>query len=137
VTLVTQVEDEAAALATVERLVGTAAPWAGTIVYDAFDGLLVVSTSQSEIAAVRDDGPRLEQDDRFEAAMAAAGMPDETTGFGYVDVQAAAPFFLGPGAPEGIEAAALAAYLEPLGGVVFWGSNAGDAQRFSLFLAID
>lgn len=137
VTLVTEVEDEAAALATVERLVGTAAPWAGTIAYEAFDGLLVVSTSKSEIAAVRGDGARLDQDDSFEAALDAAGMPDETTGFGYVDVQAAVPLFLPPAALEGFEAAAAAAYLEPLGGLVFWGSDGGDAQRFSLFLGIE
>jgi hypothetical protein len=137
VTLVTEVEDESAALATVEGLVGTAAPWAGTIAYEAFDGLLVVSTSKSEIAAVRGDGPRLDQDDGFEAALDAAGMPDETTGFGYVDVQAAVPLFLPPAALGGFEAAAAAAYLEPLGGLVFWGSDGGDAQRFSLFLGID
>lgn len=135
-TLVTQVEDEAAALRTVEALVGLAGEKT-PIVYEAFDGLLAVSNSREELAALRGDGPRLDQDDRFEQALDAAGMPDETTGFGYVDVQAAAPLFLGLGTPKGVEAAAAGAYLEPLGGAVFWGASSGDAQRFSLFLGID
>jgi hypothetical protein len=136
VTLVTQVEDEAAALRTVDALVGLAGKKAN-IVYDAFDGLLAVSSSERELAALRGDGPRLDQDDRFEQALEAAGMPDQTTGFGYVDVKAAVPLFLGLGAPQGLGAAALDAYLDPVGGAVFWGESSGEAQRFSLFLGID
>ena len=62
-------------------------------------------------------------------------MPDETTGFGYVDVQAAVPLVAGLEAP-GAEAALPGAYLEPLGGLVFWGESSGDVQRFSLFVGI-
>ena len=62
--------------------------------------------------------------------------PDETTGFGYVDVQAAAPLVLGLVAPHDAEASELNEYLEPLGGAVFWGSGSGDVQHFSLFLSI-
>ena len=101
-TLVTEVEDEAAALRTVDALVGLAGKQV-PIVYDAFDGLLAVSSSRKELAALRGDGPRLDQDDRFEEALEAAGMPAETTGFGYVDVQAAAPLFLGLAPRQGVE----------------------------------
>ena len=137
VTLVTEVEDEAAALRTVDALVGLAGAQA-PIRYEAFDGLLAVSSSQKALDALRGDGPRLDQDDRFEEALAEAGMPAETTGFGYVDVQAAAPLFLGLAAPQGAKETEHALeYLEPLGGAVFWGAGAGDVQRFSLFLSID
>jgi len=136
VTLVTQVEDEAAALQSVEALVGLAGEEL-PIAYEAFDGLLAVSSSQEELDALRGDGPRLDQDDAFEEALDAAGMPDETTGFAYVDVQGIVPLFLGLGTPLGAEAEAPSEYLEPLGGVVLWGSNAGDVQRFTVFLGID
>jgi hypothetical protein len=134
VTLVAEVEDEAAALATVESLLGLAGGQA-PIVYDAFDGLLAVSNSQAELDALRGDGPRLDQDDRFEEALDAAGMPDETSGFGYVDVQAAVPLLAGLQAP-GAEAAIPGEYLKPLGGLVFWGEGSGDVQRFTLFVGI-
>jgi hypothetical protein len=136
VTLVAEVEDEAAALATVESLLGLAGGRA-PVVYDAFDGLLAVSNSQKELDDLRGDGPRLDQDDRFEAALAAAGMPDETSGFGYVDVRAAVPLVAGLAPAEGAPDALPDEYLEPLGGLVFWGEGSGDTQRFSLFLAVD
>ena len=135
VTLVTEVDDEAAALQTVEALVGLAGEQV-PIVYEAFDGLLAVSSSQKALDALRGDGPRLDQDDRFQDALDKAGMPAETTGFGYVDVQAAAPLFLGLASPHGAKAAE-SEYLEPLGGAVFWGTGSGNVQRFSLFLSID
>jgi hypothetical protein len=137
VTLVTQVEDEAAALRTVEALVGLADPQA-KIAYDAFDGVLAVSSSREELEALRGDGSRLAGDEGFQAALAQAGMPGETTGFGYVDVQGVAPLFLGLAEPKGGADEALTEYLEPLGGAVFWGApGSGDARRFSLFLSID
>ena len=36
----------------------------------------------------------------------------------------------------GAEQAIPAEYLEPLGGLVFWGEGSGDVQRFTLFLGI-
>jgi hypothetical protein len=139
VTLVTQVDDETAALRTVEGLLGFVGPAeAKDIAYDAFDGLLVVSTSRAEIAALRGDGARLDQDDSFQDAAAQAGLPDETTGFGYVDLEAIVPLFLGFAPSADDEGAAEAKeYLEPLGSLVFWGGKSGKVQDFSLFLGID
>jgi hypothetical protein len=134
VTLVAEVEDEEAALETVQSLLGLAGGEV-PLVYDAADGLLAVSNSQAELDALSGDGPRLDQDDRFEAALDAAGMPDATSGFGYVDIQAAVPLLAALEAP-GTEAAIPGGYLEPLGGLVFWGEGSGDVQRFSLFLGI-
>ena len=128
-TLLTEVEDEAAALETVEALVGLAGEDV-PIAVDAFDGLLAVSSSEQELATLRGDGPRLGQDERFEEALDAAGMPDETTGFGYVDLEPAAPLFLEKAAQED-------EYLEPLGSAVYWGESFEDEQSFSLFLGID
>jgi hypothetical protein len=128
-TLVTQVDDEAAALQAVEALLGLAGEDVPVAV-DAFDGLLAVSSSERELAALRADAPRLADDDRFQEAVDAAGMPAETNGFGYVDVESAAPLFHE-------EAAEASEYVEPLGGAVFWRPPSEDGQRFSLFLGID
>ena len=135
ITLVAEVDDEAAALRTVETFLAFAGGKA-PVVYDAFDGLLAVSNSQAELDALRGDGPRLDQDDRFQAAREAAGMPDETVGFGYVDVRAAIPLVAGL-SPLGGEAAVPGESVEPLGGLVFWGETSGAGQRFTLFLGID
>jgi hypothetical protein len=128
-TLVTQVDDEAAALQAVEALLGLAGEDVPVAV-DAFDGFLAVSSSERELAALRADAPRLADDDRFQEAVDAAGMPAETNGFGYVDVESAAPLFHE-------EAAEASEYVEPLGGAVFWRPPSEDGQRFSLFLGID
>jgi hypothetical protein len=138
ITLVTEVDDEAAALRAVQGLVGLAGPDARSIAYDAFGGLLAVSTSQAEIDALRSDEPRLDQDDAFEQAAEEAGLPDETTGFGYVDLESVIPLFLGFLPPaDAAEAAEVKAYLEPLGSVVFWGGKSGSVQDFSLFVSIE
>ena len=137
ITLVTEVDDEAAALRTVEGLVGLAGPEGAALAYDAFDGLLAVSTSPAEILALRSDSPRLDQDDAFERAAEQAGLPDETTGFGYVDLEAAVPLFLGLSPAAGADDSEAKAYLEPLGSVVFWGGSTGAVQDFSLFVGIE
>ena len=97
----------------------------------------MVSTSQDEIAALRGDGPRLDQDDAFEHASDQAGLPDETTGFGYVDLQAVIPLFLGLAPATPLPADEVNEYLEPLGSVVFWGGKSGGVQDFSLFVGIE
>jgi hypothetical protein len=134
---VTEVDDEAAALETARGLLGLAGKQAGMLSVDAFDGLLVASTSKAEIAALRGDGPRLAADDDFDRALDRSGVPDETTGFGYVDLQAIVPLFLGLAEPAGGKANEAREYLEPLSSAVFWGSASGSAQRFSLFVGID
>jgi hypothetical protein len=136
VTLVAEVEDEQAALATVKSLVGLVGGKT-PLVYDAADGLLAVSTSQAELDALRGGGPRLDQDDRYEAALDAAGMPEETAGFGYVDLRAALPLLSGLGSEPGASELLPGKYLDPLGGLVFWGEGSGGVQRFTLFLAVD
>lgn len=136
VTLVAEVDDEAAALRTVEALVALAGRKT-PIVYDAFDGLVAVSNSQDELDALRGDGPRLDQDERFQAARAAAGMPEETLGFGYVDLRAALPLVGGLAGPPGAQTLPPDEALEPLGGLVFWGEGSGASQNFTLFLGID
>jgi hypothetical protein len=106
-----------------------------SLTYAAFDGLLVASTSPQGIETLRGDHESLANSARFQQALAEAGAPDATTGFGYVDLQSALQFLMvGPGGPAESEEAQKR--LAPLGSVVFWGTPADDAQSFSLFLGI-
>ena len=60
--------------------------------YAGFDGKLIVTTSpQGAITGLRGDGDRLTDDASFEEATEAAGMPDETSGFLYVNVEDSIP----------------------------------------------
>ena len=129
-----QVEDEAAALAeTVEALVGLAPSRADRL------RRLRRAPRRLELAGGARRAPR-----RRPAASTRTtasrrrptrpACPDETTGFGYVDLQAARAALPRPRSPAGAESAELDAYLEPLGGLVFWGEDSAtrSASRSSL-----
>jgi hypothetical protein len=157
-TLVTEVDDEGQAVAAVDGLVeglgglmGLGQPRrhevAGVeartvrvspdmaLTYAAFDGLLVVTTSPQGIEALRGDLESLAESTRFEQALAEAGVPDATTGFGYVDLRSALGLLMvGPVSPTESEEAQKR--LGPLGSLVFWGTPDDDGQTFSLFVGI-
>jgi hypothetical protein len=158
-TLVTEVDDEGRAVATVDDLLqglgglmGLGRPRhhevAGveartvrvsqglSLTYAAFDGLLVVSTSPEGLAALRGEHENLAASAPYQQALEAAGIPAETTGFGYVDLRSALPLLMG-GPANAADTTAADTLLKPLGGVVFWGTPADDAQSFSLFVGID
>ena len=64
-------------------------------------GALVVSTSQQAVDAFTGSGTKLSGDATFQAAEQASGMPDQTTGFAYVDVKDALPLVQGLAALSG------------------------------------
>jgi hypothetical protein len=162
VTLVTHVDDAQAAVAALDKLVqglreylpmlqdeqelqidGVTAkvvPLGGPIslYYAAFDGHLVVTTSQDGIAALREHDDRLADDPDFKAALDQAGVPDETTGFGYVNLKSAIPYVLGLFEMSGGTAPQeLRANLEPLQQLTFYGTKDGSTVKFDGFLAVD
>ncbi|MGH3023704.1 MAG: DUF3352 domain-containing protein [Gaiellaceae bacterium] len=160
VTLVTRIEDEAAALETLDGLVarlGIYFPFARPertevdgvevreialsapfkLSYAAFDGLLVVTTSSEGIADLREDEDRLADADAFEEALDRAGAPDETSGFAYVDLEEALPLLFGLAEAGNEETEEARRYTDPLTSLVAWGEQDGDTQRFSLFVGIE
>ena len=164
VTLVTEIEDdaEAEALATLDKIVTFAAnfepslrgvknveidgvearevPVAPTmsLYYAAFDGLLVVTSSQEGIVALREEGERLSDSEAFDDALDAAGVPDETQGFGYVDIKRVAPLFLGFAAVSDAELdPETHGYLEPLESLVFYGEQDDDTAAFTFFVGVE
>lgn len=159
-TIVTQVDDEQGALAVIDKLAQEVSEYYGTaelhsvdivgvqakelavneffsIYYAAFDGNLVITTSRGGIAALKADDDSLAGDEAFKDATEAAGMPSETTGFLYVDLEQAVPTvlgligFSGDWTPPWLER-----NLEPLQSLVLWGERDGDVARVVGLLSI-
>jgi hypothetical protein len=160
VTLVTQVEDEQQAVGTLDDVVAGIGAFLGTgeperreidgvevrevpisppfaVSYAAFDGLLVVTTSADGIADLRADEDRLAGDEAFEEALDRAGMPGETSGFAYVDLEETLPLLFGYAEAGLGETSDAKRYTEPLRSVVFWGEQDGSTQSFSVFVGIE
>jgi hypothetical protein len=105
--------------------------------YGALDGRIVISDSISGITGLKDGGDKLADDQAFQAATTAAGMPDETTGFVYVD---------GPSTMALVDSFAAIAgrpvptdvddNLRPLHSLVAFGTAEGGTLGFKAFLEI-
>ena len=113
-----------------------------SIRYAAFDGKVVVTTGAQSIEEIRSGGPRLADDDAFKSARDAAGMPDETAGFVWLDVEDGLPLVVGLAEASGGSAAlpfppAVRRNLEPLRSLVAWADRDGRTSSAELFLAID
>ncbi|MDQ3867082.1 MAG: DUF3352 domain-containing protein [Actinomycetota bacterium] len=104
--------------------------------YAVFDGLLVATTAEEGIARIREGGDRLADDERFDDARAAAGAPDETTGFLYADVTQAIDLAFPFGVGDEVDGEARR-NLEPLRSLFLWGEVDGDVIGFEGFLRID
>ncbi|HEY7004126.1 MAG TPA: hypothetical protein VH281_07575, partial [Gaiellaceae bacterium] len=108
-----------------------------SVYYAAFDGHLVVTTSEQGVADLKSDDDRLADDEAFKGATSAAGMPDETTGFLYIDLAKALPAVLGLAGADGMSLPETArANLEPLHSLVVYGTHDGDVAKFVGVLAI-
>jgi hypothetical protein len=165
VTLVTQVDDERGAVATLDKLVAALIAYQGpasgvptpqtteiagiqakelalsppfSLYYAAFDGVLVLTTSREGIASLREQDDRLSDDPDFRDALDQADAPDETTGFAYINLKDALANLLGLAQMGGGNLPPeLRANLEPLQHLVFYGTKDGRTVRFNAFLAID
>ena len=111
-----------------------------SIRYAAFDGKVVVTTGPQSIEEIRSGGPRLADDDAFKSARDAAGVPDETAGFVWVDIEDGLPLVVGLAEASGGSAAIPQEFrrnLEPLRSLVAWADRDGRTSTAELFLAID
>lgn len=97
------------------------------------DDRLVVTTA----ASVRPSDEKLEDDASFQEAREAAGMPDETDGFLYVNLQQVVPLVEGLFglSGEGLDPE-ISRNLRPLASLLAFGSTDGDEASFSFFLEI-
>jgi len=104
----------------------------------AFDGKVVVTIGQGAIAKLRDDGDKLADDDGFKDARDAAGMPAESVGFMWLDLEDGIPMIMGLStASGGSIPSEIRENLEPLGSFLAWADNDGRSGSFTAFLQID
>jgi predicted small secreted protein len=148
VTLVTQPADPTAAYAAIEKafsglsanpMLGTLAPILGSIhlVHAVVDGKLVVSTSQQAITDFQSGGKKLAGDSGFKDATSAAGMPDNTNGFVYANLDAALPLVEGFASLSGKALpAGLQDNLAQLHSLTGYVTRSGDETSFTLFVQI-
>ncbi len=148
VTLVTQPADPTAAFAAIEKafsglstnpMLGKFAPILGSIhlVHAVVDGKLVVSTSPQAIADFQGGGKKLADDPAFKDATSAAGMPDNTNGFVYANLDAALPLVEGLASLSGKALpAGLQGNLAQLHSVTGYVTRSGDETSFTLFVQI-
>jgi hypothetical protein len=111
-----------------------------SIRYAAFDGKVVVTTGAQSIEEIRSGGPRLTDDDAFKGARDAAGMPDETAGFFWLDFEDGLPLVFGLAEASGDSdeiPQEIRRNLEPLRSLVAWADSEGRTSSAELFLAID
>jgi Protein of unknown function (DUF3352) len=156
-TFLAEVEDEQAALATLDRLVGLLP--AGSeqrtteiggvqakqvvldgfpITYAAFDGRVIVTSRPGAISDARGGGDSLADDPDFKQAADDAGMGDETFGFLYLDLQRLGGLVEGFAGLSGGEIPPEAARnLEPLGSLVLHSGGKPEDLKFSAFLSIE
>jgi hypothetical protein len=133
-TLVTQPADTAAASKALDELLAAipkSSPFAQVTLHRAvIGGQLVVSTTQQGVDDFRGGGAKLSTDPSFLEAKKQSGMPDETTGFAYVDAKAALPLLA-------LAGVTLPAGLPQVGTLTVFGSatSGGGSEAGSRFTA--
>ena len=161
ISLVLRVEDEKRALATANKIAARASAFDEGLrvrdveiggvpakevslgdfqpkLYAAFDGKLVVTSTEDGIASLREEGPRLADDEEFEQAREAADAPDETVGFAYANVEDALTYFFELAQGEGGEIPDdVRENLEPLRSVFVYGTADDDEVSFEGLIGID
>jgi hypothetical protein len=103
--------------------------------YALVDDRVVLSTTEQGIADVVGDGPKLAGSAGFEQAMEASGLPDETLGLVYLDLDDGIGLLQSLDALDGADPETVA-NLQPLRYLVLGASGSGDEARFAGFLGI-
>jgi Protein of unknown function (DUF3352) len=157
-TLVLEPKDAAAALATIDKLVEHLAAASGgkvesgsqdghpvktvelgnfAIHYGAVDGKVLLTSGLNGIADFGTSGDRFPDSADFKEAKDAAGMPDSTRGFAYIDVKDVLPLLEGLGALSGKSLPSDATEnLRPLRSFLAWSEGGSDARTYDAFLEI-
>ena len=105
--------------------------------YGASDGKVFITTGPSAVSEYKASGNKLADDADFKDAKAAAGMPDSTGGFIYVNLKDTIPMIetlaglAGSSVPPDVQA-----NLAPLRALLAWGAGSGDTRTFDVFLEI-
>jgi hypothetical protein len=106
------------------------------ILYGVVDGKLVVTDNPTAVRDLRDGGrDALSDDSTFQAARDAAGMPDETNGWLYVNLKDAVPLVEGLAGLGGQQVPAeVSANLRPLRSAIVFGASDDDVETVKVFV---
>jgi Protein of unknown function (DUF3352) len=105
--------------------------------YGASDGKVFITTGPSAVSEYKSSGNKLSDDADFKDAKAAAGLPDSTGGFLYVNLKDTIPMIETlAGLGGGSVPSEVAANLAPLRSLLAWGAGSGDTRTFDVFLEI-
>jgi len=108
-----------------------------SIFYGADGNRVVVSNSQQAFLDLNGSGPRLSDDATFNEAMDAAGMPDETNGFLYVNLKDSISLITSLAQLGGADVdPQLRDNLRPLRSLVAWEAVDGDSAQATVFLEV-
>ncbi len=157
-TLVLEPKDTAAALATIDKLMEHLAAARGgrvesgiqdghpvktvdlgnfAIHYGAVDGKVLLTSGPNGIADYGTSGDRLPDSADFKEAKDAAGMPDSTGGFAYIDVKDVLPLLEGLAALSGKSLPSdVAENLRPLRSFLAWSEGGSGSRTYHAFLQI-
>jgi hypothetical protein len=145
--------DKAAALATLDKLAAKVASLAGgkftpgtvrtldlgqfALHYGTSGDHVVITSGINGITDFGGSGSKLPDSADFKEAKSAAGMPDSTGGFVYVDLKNAIPLIEGFAGLAGQSLPpSVAGNLRPLRSLVAWAAGSGDSRTFDAFLEI-
>jgi hypothetical protein len=157
-TLVLGPQDDSAALATLDKLMAHLATASGGTVesgnqgghpvktvnfgkfaihYGAVDGKVFLTSGMNGIADYGASGDRLPDSEDFKEAKDAAGMPDSTGGFAYIDVKDVLPLLEGLAALSGKSLSSeVTENLRPLRSFLAWSEGGSDSRTYNAFLQI-
>ena len=158
ITLALEVSDEAAAKSTADKLFNRLAPAIGgeittttvsgvqvkqirtssiSLYYGVFDGKLVVTDATTGISGLKDTGAKLADDSLFKDAKDAAGMPDSTAGFLYVNLKDSIPLIENlVTAQGGTISPAVQQNLEPLDTALVYATVDGQQAQLTGFVGV-
>jgi Protein of unknown function (DUF3352) len=156
--LVLKVDDEAAAGVTLDKLgtlVGAFAQKApeqvdvagvsakkievgenGAVYYAVFDGKLVLTNAEAAIRALKGGGQRLADSQAWQDLKTSAGLPDQTVGIFYADIQKLVPLLQGLGKDGKPLSAEAKRNLAPLGAVLLYGAVNGNVATAKGFVSV-
>jgi hypothetical protein len=157
-TLILRTDDEAKARALLDRLAQRLARLGGaqvqktqiagvpagqvqvgslTVAYAVFDGMAVVTTAPAGIEALKEGGESLSDDAAYKDAREAAGVPDQSSGFFYWNIEDTVPLLRSYAqlSDQSIPPQVWT-NLRPLRSLVFYGAGEKGEARFSAFLRI-
>jgi hypothetical protein len=156
-TLVLKVGDEAAAGATLDKVATLVSALAqkvpepvdvagvaakkialgkNTIYYAVFGGKLVLTNAAGAIRGLKDGGQRLADSHAWRDAKTASGLPDETAGIFYADVQKVLPLLQGLGKNSKPLSEQARRNLAPLGTVLLYGAVNGNVASAKGFVSV-